>query len=72
MYIKHNNLVPKTDLECNLCDYTFSIREISAMQMHKLHNGAAPVKKSCDMCLFTSHFSVILKNHIDKKHFEHI
>ena len=35
--------------------------------MHKEHNGAAPVQKSCDMCLFTSHLSCVLKNHIDRK-----
>ena len=38
------------------------------MQMHKEHNGAAPVQKSCDMCLFTSHLSRVLKNLIDSKH----
>ena len=36
--------------------------------MNKEHNGAAPVQKLCDMCLFTSHLSPVLKNHIDKKH----
>ena len=29
--------------ECNLCDYTFSIKEVLAMHMHKKHNGATPV-----------------------------
>ena len=38
------------------------------MHMHKEHNGAAPVQKSCDMCLFTSLLSRVLKNHIDRKH----
>ena len=38
------------------------------MHMHKEHNGAAPVQKSCDLCLFTSHLLRILKNHIDRKH----
>ena len=38
------------------------------MHMHKEHNGAFPVQKSCDMCSFTSHLSRVLKNHIDLKH----
>ena len=38
------------------------------MHMHKEHNGAAPVQKSCNMSLFTSHLSRVLKNHIDRKH----
>ena len=38
------------------------------MHMHKEHNGAAPVQKSCDICSFTSHLSRVLKNHIDRKH----
>ena len=37
------------------------------MHMHKEHNSAAPVQKSCDMCLFISHLSCVLKNHIDRK-----
>ena len=36
--------------------------------MHKEHNGAAPVQKSCDMCLFTSHLLCVLKNNIDRMH----
>ena len=54
-------------LSPSLCDYTFSINEVLAMHMHKEHNGAAPVQKSCDMCLLTSHLSRVLKNHIDRK-----
>ena len=38
------------------------------MHMHKEHNGAAPVQKSCNMCLFTSHLSCVRKNHIDRMH----
>ena len=38
------------------------------MHMHKEHNGAAPVQKSCNMSSFTSHLSRVLKNHIDRKH----
>ena len=38
------------------------------MHMHKEHNGAAPVRKSCNICSFTSHLSRVLKNHIDLKH----
>ena len=38
------------------------------MHMHKEHNGAAPVQKSCIMCLFTSHLSHVLNNHIDRTH----
>ena len=38
------------------------------MRMHKEHNGAAPIQKSCDMCLLTSHLSRVLKHHIDRKH----
>ena len=38
------------------------------MHMHKEQNGAAPVQKSCNMCLFTTHLSDVLKNHIDRKH----
>ena len=68
MYRKHDSLVPKPNHECNLCDYTFSIKEVLAMHMHKEHNGAAPVQKSCNMCLFTSHLSDVLKDHIDRKH----
>ena len=37
------------------------------MYMHKEHNGASPVQKSCNMCLFTSHLSHVLKYHIDRK-----
>ena len=36
--------------------------------MHKEHNGAAPVQKSCDMCSVTSYMSRVVKNHIDRKH----
>ena len=43
MYRKNDSLVPKPNHECNLCDYTFSIKEVLAMRMHKEHNGAAPV-----------------------------
>ena len=38
------------------------------MHMHKEHNGAGPVQKSCNMCLFTSHLSRVLKNNINSKH----
>ena len=38
------------------------------MHMHKEHNGAALVQKSCDMCWFTFYLSHVLKNHIDRKH----
>ena len=38
------------------------------MHMHKVHKGAAPFNKSCNMCLFTSHLSRVLKNHINRKH----
>ena len=38
------------------------------MHMHREHNGAPPVQKSCDMCSFTSHLSCVLKNHINRKH----
>ena len=38
------------------------------MHMHQEHNGAPPVQKSCNMCLFTSHLSRVLKNQIDRKH----
>ena len=68
MYRKHDSLVPKLNHECNLCNYTFLMKEELAMHMHKEHNGAAPVQKSCNMCLFTSHLSRVLKNHIDRKH----
>ena len=43
MYRKHNSLVPKPDYKCNICDNTFSIKEVLAMLMHKVHKGAAPV-----------------------------
>ena len=68
MYRKHDCLVPQPNLECNLCDYNFSIKEVLAKHMHKEHNGTFPVQKSCDMCLFTSHLLCGLKNHIDRKH----
>ena len=38
------------------------------MHMHKEHNGAAPVQKLCNMCLFTFHLSRVRKNHINRKH----
>ena len=57
MHRKPDGLVPKPNHECNLCDYTFSIKEVSARHMNKEHNGAAPVQKLCNMCLFTSHLS---------------
>ena len=39
--------------------------------MHKEHNvGAAPVQKSCNMCLLPSHLSHVLKNHINRKHLD--
>ena len=44
MYRKHDSLDPKPSHEFNLCDYTFSIKEVLAMHMHKEHNGAAPVQ----------------------------
>ena len=47
---------------------TFSIKEVLAMHMPKEHNGAAPVQKSFDLCLFTSQLSCFLKNHINRKH----
>ena len=50
MYRKHDSLAPKHNHECNLCDYIFSIMEVLAMHMHKVHKGAAPVQKSCNMC----------------------
>ena len=68
MYKKHDSLVLKPNHECNLCDYTFSIKEVLAINMHKEHNGVAPVQKSCNMCSFTSHLSHVLKNHIARKH----
>ena len=68
MYRKHDSLVPKPNHECNICNYTFSIKEILAMHMHKENNGVAPAQKSCNMCLFTSHLSPVIKNHIDRKH----
>ena len=68
MYRKHDSLVHKPNHECNICDYTFLMKEELAMHMHKEHNGAAPVQKSCNMCLFTFHLSRVLKNHIDRKH----
>ena len=40
------------------------------MHMHKELNGAALVQKSCNMCLFTSHLSHNLKNHINRKHLD--
>ena len=43
MYRKHDSLVPKPNHECNLCDYTSSIKEVLAMHMHKKHHGATPV-----------------------------
>ena len=70
MYRKHDSLVPKLHLEYNLCNYTISIKEVLAMHMHKEHNGAAPVQKSCNMFLFTSRLSPILNNHIDRKHLD--
>ena len=41
-------------------------KEVLAMHVHKEHNGANLVQKSCDMCSFTSHLShgLRLKNHI--------
>ena len=63
-----NIIVPKPNLECNLSGYIFSIKGVLTKHMHKEHNGAAHVQKSCDMCLFTSHLSRVLKNHIDRKH----
>ena len=68
MYRKPDSLVPKPNDECNLCDYTFLMKEELAVRMHKEYNGAAPVQKSCNMCLFTSHMSHILKKNIDRKH----
>ena len=38
------------------------------MHMHKENNGPAPVQHSCDMCLFTSYLSCVLKSHLDRKH----
>ena len=38
------------------------------MHMYKEHNGAAPVQKSCNICLFTSHLSRILKHHMGRKY----
>ena len=67
MYRKHDSLVPKPNLECNLSGYTFSIKKVLTKHMHKEHNGAAHVQKSCNMCLFTSHLSCVLKKHIDRK-----
>ena len=67
IYRKYESLVPKPNHECNLYDYTFSIKEVLTMHMHKEHNGAAPVQKSCNMCQFTSHLSRVLKRHIDRK-----
>jgi hypothetical protein len=46
MYRKHDSFVPKPNHEYNLDDYTFSIKEVLAMHMHKEHNGVAPVQKS--------------------------
>ena len=68
MYRKNDSLVPKQNHECNMCNYTFSIKEVLAIHMNKEHNGAAHVQKSCNMCLFTSHLSHILMNHFDRKH----
>ena len=68
MYRKHDSLVPKPNPECNLCDYTFLMKEELAMHIHKEPNGAAPVQKSCNMFSFTFHLSRVLKNHIDRKH----
>ena len=68
MYRKHDSLVPKPSHECNLCVYTFSIKEVLAIHMHEGGDGAARGQKSCDMCLFTSHMSRVLKNHINRKH----
>ena len=65
MYRNHDSLVPKPNHEC---DNTFLIKEVLAMHMHKEHNGVAPFQNSCDMCLFTSHLSGVLKNHINRKH----
>ena len=55
-------------MNLNLCNYAFLINEVLAMHMHKEHNGAAPVQKSCNMCLLTFHLSGVLKNHISMKH----
>ena len=55
MYKKHDSLVQKPNHECNLCNYTFSIKEVLVMHMHKERNGGAHVQKSCNMCLFTAH-----------------
>ena len=48
--------------------FAFSIKEVLAMHMHKVHKGAAPVQESYNMCLFTSHLSHVLKNRINRKH----
>ena len=68
MYRKHDSLVSKPNHECNLYDYTFSIKEVFAMHMYQEHNGATLVQKSCNMCLFTSYPSRVLRHHLDKKH----
>ena len=65
---EHDSLDPKQNHESNLCDSTFSIKEVLAMHMHKEHNDAAPVQKSHNICYFTSYMSRVLKNHIDMKH----
>ena len=44
------------------------MNDVLAMHMQKERNCAAHVKKSCDMCSFTSHLSCVLKNHIERKH----
>ena len=44
------------------------MKEDLAMHMQREHNGAAPVQKSFNMCLFTSHLSHVLKNQINRKH----
>ena len=59
-YREHDSFVPKPNHECNICDYTFSIKEVLAIHMHKEHNGAASVQRLCDMCSFTSHLSCVL------------
>ena len=40
------------------------------MHMLKEHSGVAPVKKPCDMGLFSSHLSLVLKNNISRKHLD--
>ena len=43
------------------------IKKALAMHMHKEHNATTLVQNPCDMCLFTSHLSCLLKNHIERK-----